>query len=320
MRTRVYFATSRAPMLREGVPFDFGIEYNKEQLDNLTFGWAEVEDGKMVQIHCPLGGSVEVFQEIKDKIKEQRRPVLINVHGYGTGFQDGIVGAAHTKVAYSAANPVVFLFSWPSNGRNLPADYKADRLDAWVSGVAMARAAMKFAKFMRGGDDCGQEIYLLTHSMGNYLLESAVQQAIEFQRGLPLPLVFDGIIMAAADVDADAFDDPKKLKRLPELTREVFVFISKHDRALWGSKATKGNPERLGRRGPANPAGLPNDVTVVDCGPVDKVFDLDFIGHGYYDERHQVVEVAVEILRGKEAHQIERLERIPSQNRFAVRA
>ena len=48
-------------------------------------------------------------------------------------------------------NPLVFVFSWPSNGRAFPAaEYFSDRDDAQMSGIAMARALVALIDFMTG--------------------------------------------------------------------------------------------------------------------------------------------------------------------------
>jgi esterase/lipase superfamily enzyme len=80
---------------------------------------------------------------------------------------------------------------------------------------------------------------------------------------------FDEIVLAAADEDADAFDDPLKLKYLPRLGQRVTVYHSPKDWVLNTlSAATKFNGPRLGNDGPDNMATISDKVSAVDASVV----------------------------------------------------
>lgn len=77
------------------------------------------------------------------------------------------------------------------------------------------------------------------------------------------------IVLAAADDDADAFDDPAKLKFLLRLGRSVSVYHSTNDWFLNTLSAkTKFIGPRLGNDGPDNMATISDKVTAVDCSDV----------------------------------------------------
>jgi esterase/lipase superfamily enzyme len=79
--------------------------------------------------------------------------------------------------------------------------YKNDRLDATASGVAFARGFLKLADFisqLNAEQQCRQNLHLIAHSMGVYVLRSALQE-IKRQTGDNPPRIFDQILLMAAD-------------------------------------------------------------------------------------------------------------------------
>jgi len=322
MATTIYFATNRNPIERDGSVVDFGKNLSPEGSDDLRFGLAMVEDGKIVDLKVapnkPEEGSGAVYNEVKKKMAEQGRSTMIIIHGYATSFVQAVIGAAKTKAAFKDANLNVFVFTWPSDGQNFPPTaYSNDRRDAVTSGPAFARGIMKLIEFLSVGEACGQKVHLLCHSMGNYVLRNALQAMIDTWTGTQLPKIFENIFSFAADEDADALEDDKKLKRLPELTRHLHIYFNNHDHALNVSNRTKGNPDRLGSDGPAHPLDVHSKVTLVDVSRTDR-FLLDAVGHGYYDTQEKVVNDVLSVLAGKEPDQIPGRLYVPAKNRYCV--
>lgn len=217
-------------------------------------------------------GSRLLFEELKGHMKTKARDTMVYVHGFNTTFDKAIVSGiamqwylrtqAH-RTSTDGAN--VTVFSWPSNGRLL--EYFADRDDAAHSGTAFARAFVKLREFvgeLTGADQCNRRLHLLAHSMGNFVLERALP-AIRYRgQGSRLPQLFDEVLLVAPDVDVDAFEHTHKLGRLPDLAKRVSLYVHSRDKALWTSDKTKGNPDRLGRDGPANRTRVVDKVDVVD--------------------------------------------------------
>jgi len=180
----------------------------------------------------------------------------------------------------------VVLFSWPSDGQAIPfVSYKSDRTEAAASGSAFARGILKLRDYLmevckRGVNPCGQDIHLLCHSMGNFVLQNTLPRIADFAGGRALPRLFEQFFMCAPDVDADSFEDGKPLARLPELCRSVSVYFNREDKAMYVSDYTKGNPERLGCDGASRPALLNSKINTVDCTLVVKGEGL--VGHSYY--------------------------------------
>lgn len=282
----------------------------------------------------PIYGSNTIFNAIREDMAASNRPTIAFLHGFSNSFTDAIERAGWILVFYGIdAN--MFVFTWPSiasiTGIPLPYnDYSHDRINAAASGPAVARTIRrlheyvdKLSREMR----CEQSIHLLCHSMGNYVLRNALQALMrlpdpgpaphdddsdEGERDVrlmtamsnetPDPAVlrrsFDKIILAAADEDSDAFDDPLKLKYLPRIGQSVTVYHNDGDWILNTLSArTKFNGPRLGNDGPDNMGSINDKVTAVDAS--DVVTLEDWQSHQYYRIFPAVRDDIVAVLKGK---------------------
>jgi esterase/lipase superfamily enzyme len=120
--------------------------------------------------------------------------------------------------------------------------------------------------------------------------------------GTPDPSVlrrsFDRMVLAAADEDADAFDDPLKLKYLPRLGQSVTVYHTNKDWVLNTlSAATKFNGPRLGSDGPDNMGSISDKVTAVDVSVVVSLAE-EPENHQYYRVFPAVRDDIVAVLDG----------------------
>ena len=199
----------------------------------------------------------------------------------------------------------VLLFSWPSDGKAIPwVSYKSDRADARGTAGAFGRALLKTRDYlhavgrqarqdsaamralrermagspqaeieravaqMEATELCGQRIHLLTHSMGNYVLQNALDRVWDHSPGDQLPRVFDQVFLCAPDVDDDVLEPGKPMERLHQIAQSIAIYHNPNDSALRISDYTKGNPDRLGQRGAARPQSLHQKIYQVDCSPL----------------------------------------------------
>ncbi|MEA3411544.1 MAG: alpha/beta hydrolase [Pseudomonadota bacterium] len=235
-------------------------------------------------------GSTRTFNELREQMAKSH-DVLIFIHGFNVSWEDAVASAfALQETLNAGANGkgvLVVLFSWPSDGLALPyVSYKSDRSDAELSGYAFGRGMLKLRDFLaglrtrnnRGVVDCEQELHMLCHSMGNYVLQNTLRRIAEFNDGDVLPRIFDHIFLCAPDIDDDVFDVGGPLSTLPQLTRGVSLYHNKGDVAMYVSDYTKGNPERLGLAGAARPSLLHNKIQQIDCSTIV----TGFVEHSYY--------------------------------------
>lgn len=238
--------------------------------------------------------STRAFRELKAKM-EKGGDVLIYVHGYNVSWASAVGSALslqcmlNRSVRGSAGKEItVFLFSWPSDGSCMPfAAYWSDRKDAEPSGYPFGRGMLKLRNFLarlnnKEEDEqdrpCNQNIHLLCHSMGNFVLQNAMPALLEEQPGHRLPRLFKHIFLCAADVDDDVLESGKPMNRLVELGHDVSAYFNQGDLALFGADVTKGHPDRLGQTGVANDYMVHRKVQQVDCSALVG----GFLEHSYY--------------------------------------
>lgn len=234
-------------------------------------------------------GSKAMFSAVQ-KDMQKRSDVLVFVHGYSVSWASAVGSAlalqimmSRDGVADDAQKTAVVLFSWPSDGSKMPwVAYRSDRSEAKGSGYAFARGLLKLRDHLTllGGFQCGQDVHLLCHSMGNYVLQNTLERLRDFTPGTALPRLFEYVFLCAPDVDSNVLEPGQPMGDLHELARTVSVYHNTGDAALRVSDYTKGNPDRLGSYGAARAAVLPDKVEQVDCsaivgGAVEHSYYLD---------------------------------------------
>ena len=256
--------------------------YLTKQAKSATIAaFREVLSEKTGETEAKLG-SAAMFDEVKG-IMEKATDVLIFIHGFNVSWEAAVGSALalqamlnRTEAGVPAQKTQVILFTWPSDGMALPwVSYKSDRTEASASGYAIGRGFLKLRDFLASLRDratreelCGQDIHLLCHSMGNYVLQNALERLGEFTPGTKLPRMFEHIFLCAPDVDDTVLEMGQPMDDVQELGRCVTVYHNRGDVAMHVSDYTKGHPERLGGNGAARPSLLHNKVHQVDCTPV----------------------------------------------------
>jgi esterase/lipase superfamily enzyme len=345
--TTIFFGTNRE-LLPDGNPGVFGSNFSHDGLANLRFGRAEVTGDRQQTIQVtvapedlfadpPVLGSQQIFEQVRQEMKQKAEDTLIIIHGFNTSFRDALRMAARVHNVLTrpnAANPAetlrlnICLFSWPSEGSlvvtrpdaSSAIAYKNDRLDAAASGAAFARGFLKVADFINSlqeEDRCAQRLHLMTHSMGTYVLRYAVQELRKFVSDR-IPRIFDQVLLIASDEDDDSFDFDHKLHLLPRLTRHASVYFNRNDIALWASDRIKGNPVRLGTDGPLQPLQLPRNVYPIDCtGVIPRLRGADE-QHSYHLNVERVIVDLRQVLLGMYADEIPGRRYVPDTNRYRL--
>ncbi len=319
--TTIYFATNRKPN-KQSKPTNFGRGFSRTDLGDVRFGEATVINGSLNENSIKVlpdnaeKGSIAVFKDLQKRMKTDKVDSLLFIHGFNVSFEDAIVSAAKMAEQYAGFKykPNVFVFSWPSDGK--VTRYFNDRHDAEATGYAFARGLMKLSGFLKScskKNACNHKVHLMAHSMGNYVLRHALQQANKMADGISLSRVFDEVILTAADEDNDAFELDHKLARLPDLAQRVTVYFNNGDLALKTSDYTKGNPDRLGHDGPRKPHDIPGKVVLVDASPVVGGISE----HSYHQKEPDVMQDIVDVLRGRASEDLGRLF-VPHANKFKL--
>ena len=240
-------------------------------------------------------GSSKFFTDLKSEMMKST-DVLVYIHGFNVTWEAAVGSALALQEMINKHKDLkqqvmVVLFTWPSEGKAIPYySYLVDRADARNSGYAVGRGFLKLRDYFQrlrddakaGNDElCRQDIHLLCHSMGNYVLQNALDRMLKFVQTPSLPRLFENIFMCAPDVDDTVLEPDQALGRLNELTRNINVYFNRQDKAMMISDSTKGNPERLGYNGSARPYHVHSKVNQIDCTPVVPGGLLD-VEHSYY--------------------------------------
>ncbi|MCY4441329.1 MAG: alpha/beta hydrolase [Deltaproteobacteria bacterium] len=243
-------------------------------------------------------GSSRAFSELQAKMNRGDH-VLIFVHGPNMNWWEAVASALSLQCMLNRhcggeASPHqsprvhVVLFAWPSGDRKIPRwSYFSDRSDAKLSGYALGRGLLKLRDYLlharrlarqKGEPPCGRSIHLLCHSMGNYVLQNALERTAKFSVGGRLPRIFQQIFLCAADVSADVFQPGEPFHRLAEMAEAVTIYHNRRDPTLPHSDYAKGATARLGWDGAEWPAYLPDRAHQVDCSRLVS----GVIEHSYY--------------------------------------
>jgi esterase/lipase superfamily enzyme len=344
----VYFATNRHNEGTEANP-KFGKNFSAKGLTYLRFGRAQVEpparrggdykvrkvelapehviddpDAPKRAIASQKFGSSLIFDELRQRMIENKSDALILIHGFASTFEDVLERAAQLKQVYPPdERPLeVFAFSWPADGSMIPViSYHRDRDDARASGPAMQRAITILMRYFAGigrAAQCEQNLHLVAHSMGNYALRHAVQAIVGEHGAGRLPRLFKNVFLMAADEDNDSFEHAHKFAPLAGLTDAIHVYFAANDGALKISRDTKNAQDRLGATGPRTLSDLPLKVTLIDC---ERVSDTGFSdrAHQYYRNRPEVIADVRQVLRGVRPDEVLAREFVPEKRASRIR-
>jgi len=302
---KIYFVTNRNVISETAAPW-FGTEQSKS-VSNLRIGYATIDleqsppklgevfvspengqDSDGTASGVRVAPQFSLFGEIQGKMKTDTPDTILFIHGFDYKFDEALVGLGLLKQrlnlgGFGPANMVVF--TWPSDGEMIPyISYASDRRDAKDSGEAGGRALLQLTSFLNKltvNDICRGRIHIVAHSMGNYVLRNALQALVKQLPATP-PTLFEQILLIAADEDYDALELDFKLSPLAHLTKRIHVYYNACDLALDISNYTKGNPRRLGSRGPRNSSAIADSMILVDASTIARGGLDDLSYHHYY--------------------------------------
>jgi esterase/lipase superfamily enzyme len=161
--------------------------------------------------------------------------VLVFIHGYNTGFDDGVYRI--TQIAHDTRYPgTPVLFSWASGAKTRDYVYDKDSSTA-------ARDDLEATLVMLSKSPRVKSIDIIAHSMGNWLaMETLRQLAIAGNRDLDDKLGY--VILASPDIDVDIFK--KQMARYGRPDKPFVVLLSADDKALRFSSLIAGKEARVG--------------------------------------------------------------------------
>lgn len=209
--------------------------------------------------------SAKLFQRLQDA----ERNFVFFVHGYNNDIEAVLDRAEAFSKEF---NIEVMAFSWPANGGGLKgvADYLSDKRDAQASVGALGRSLEKLSDYLSGfhevrdqkikeeaearfPDDVGKRdefmsqarnkvcpftINLVLHSMGNYVFKQMMQSSVHVGGR---KLIFDNVIMAAADTNNENHDE---WVDVINCRKRIYITINEDDSALRVSRMKLGSLQK----------------------------------------------------------------------------
>jgi len=178
------------------------------------------------------------FASIQQKVaSSRRREIFVFIHGFNNSFKDAALRAAELTFDLGFEGAPI-LFSWPAKGGGVTGvvAYRDDRRRARESGIQL-RIFLHMLATRTGAE----EIHVIVHSMGNYVLQNALSRDGE---PWPIPALapkLHEVVLAAADLGEDEVRVLAQALRRPDSARpHVTLYTSANDNALKASNTWNG--------------------------------------------------------------------------------
>jgi esterase/lipase superfamily enzyme len=242
----------------------------------------------------------------------EQQHVTLFVHGYNNDW--GAAAKRYQEICQTMFSGdqslgLCVLFTWPSKGS--PADYLPDRSEAREAAQDLADVLSALYDWLHkkqvaaatdADDACRAKTSVIAHSMGNYVLQKAMQLAwTRKNRPLLLSLISQ-LLMVAADVDNDLFRsgetvDASDGDAIANLCYRISVLFSGRDAVLGASAGLKHfGKRRLGRSGLDPTVKVPDNVCQFDCTGL--LPETETSVHSAYFDEPTSIKLMQGILRG----------------------
>jgi len=208
--------------------------------------------------------------------------LLVFIHGYNVDFQSAVRRTAQIAIDLPFEG-VPICYSWPSQGTLV--GYPIDENNAQWTETHLRDFLIELAS-----ESGAKSINVVAHSMGNRPM-TAVMRQISWQMDERDPPLFDRIVLAAPDVDADHFRRDLA-PALTQVANQVTLYASSSDQALIASKQIHGYP-RAGESGSLMVV-VPGVETIDVSG-----IDLSLLGHSYYGDNESMLRDLYEVVRAR---------------------
>jgi esterase/lipase superfamily enzyme len=233
------------------------------------------------QLRNYLARDADKFPLVQPENNEQQKHVTFFVHGYNNNWADAARRyQSLCEKLFSGADSLGYcvLFSWPSDGMKL--GYLPDRYDALKCAPDLAQVLSDLYDWMldkqaEGAANprkaCRAKVSMIAHSMGNYLLQKAMQSAWTRSNQPLLVSLINQLLMVAADVDNDLFaggeqQDKSDGNAIANLTYRVTALYGGLDSVLGMSAGLKHfGKRRLGRSGLDRQYAVSDNIWDIDC-------------------------------------------------------
>jgi esterase/lipase superfamily enzyme len=290
----------------------FWTNASNKSADVLKFSaWESVEEDVF---RDSLVKVADTFPHPDDTPNEDQKHFNIFVHGFDTDWTSA--AQRYAKIVdnlFSGPGSlgICVLFTWPSKGS--PLAYLPDRSEARQSAADFAEVLSALYDWMavkqaqgakNSADACRAKTSVIAHSMGNYVVENAMNYSWTRKNRPLLMSLINQLVMVAADVDNDIFRSGEAVEHgdgegIANLTYRVTAMYTGRDSVLGTSAGLKHfGKRRLGRSGLDRSFPLPDNVWDIDCSALidSKLNGLEV--HGAYFDEPKCYALMRQLLRG----------------------
>lgn len=273
--------------------------------------WEQTDQDNFKQ---QLIAAADKFPSLDHDEHEDQSHVSFFIHGYNNTWQDA--AKRYEKFCgdlFSGDDSLGLCvsFDWPSCGsvlgylpdRSHARDCANDLVDT-LSELYDWLITKQAAAVVNEKNACKAKVSVVAHSMGNYLLQKAMSAAWTRKNQPLLVSLINQLVMVAADVDNDLFedsaDDGTDGDAVSNLTYRITALYSGRDAVLGDSAGLKHfGTRRLGRSGLAKcpPTGKDN-VWQVDCSNLIPPDVGGLAIHSAYFEHPETLDLIKQVLRG----------------------
>ncbi|MDA7874082.1 alpha/beta hydrolase [Rhodopirellula sp.] len=238
--------------------------------------------------HIVLTDAVELLEDdfklrIENAVaKAPARDLLVFIHGYNVSFEAALLRTAQLAVDLPFEGAPI-CYSWPSQATLTGYPIDANNAD-WT--VPHLKEFLLDLATESGADS----INVIAHSMGNRAMTAAIRQISQQHNAADKPL-FDRIVLAAPDIDADYFRRDAA-PALVQVANHVTLYASSDDQALIASRKVNGYP-RAGDSG--TDIVIAPGIETVDVSGTD----LSLLGHSYYGDNETMLRELYDVLRAR---------------------
>ena len=275
--------------------------------------WTKVE---MKDFKDSLLAAADQFPHPLTTPPSQQKHVALLIHGYNNSWDAAM--RLHDKVERNLfSGPqslgVCVSFDWPSKGSLL--GYLPDRSEARQTAENLSEVlselydwlSIKQVQASKNPEDaCKAKTSVIAHSMGNYVLQCAMNYTWTRKNRPLLISLLQEVLMVAADVDNDIFSSGETVEHgdgegIANLSYRITALYTGRDDVLGASAGLKHfGKRRLGRSGLDRTCAVPDNVWDVDCSSLLKPDVSGMAIHSEYfaDGEDRVYQLMRAILQG----------------------
>jgi esterase/lipase superfamily enzyme len=303
------------PSSTEKGPLSFWIA--NDLANDGTIAWQKVGQPSF---QTQLKAGADALNPDNDAQQEDQPHVTFVVHGFNVSWDassKSYLNLCNRLFSGNAGLGLCVSFDWPSYGNVLGyypdrahARACADDLTTVLASLYDYLLTKQAAAVKDTNKACKAKVSMIAHSMGNYVLQKAMASAWTRKNQPLLASLVNQLIMVAADVDNDLFDDGSPEysdggNAIANLCYRITALYSGRDAVLGLSAGLKHfGTRRLGR------SGLAHDPPISSSYPAtDNVWDVDCSSffpntvsgediHGAYFVTDGTIELMRQILRG----------------------